>query len=1238
MISSGAAATERCDVLISYRHEDEPFAERLEQELKRYQVVAFFDKASHHVGHIWRQQWLNSLGAKPPGLDGSIVGPGVIILATAAMQAERPGEDQVVREILDAVACSKSDHGIAIAPLCFDEPGFKALRQRVSTRSGTDVIGARHWANNLADIATKHPETISRDDWDRICREIIRVARSHTLRKLQNLREETLSWANKVTSRFFHPELDLFRATGDFDGIHRILEATEARSEAPRLAIVGAGGTGKTAQLARTLQKVCSDQGSRLYPILLASDDLGREIKRVKKTLNLAASDDFDRLEDIHEWAQGRLVFIVDSLERAPDIETALAHLMRLQSAAAGLVLTCRASIWDKKANDQLKFDNDQTLRIVDIDNATVARELGETQDFVSLHPYLRQALFLDVAAHLRSDKRVGAAQKRLALLSQTALLEALRDWSTDTDQRSTDRSPITEATKAFLKKLAERQVKEQSFHVQISDDDAASSDALRIDSSVEDQLERQRPYLLREVLHSDAVVRLRHDNIDAHNIARLLTDDPTLLTTLLSNADNGFNQIVLEAVAQRAADQIQAGLPTPDHLIEIFEQFVLDCDNKAIPDANKRGWSLGFVLQNKIDIFQNLIRDSLTWTYTQDPPPGDGTKRYSSCRTLNQRTLSSLSSMFLGARPLELSDPGGKTIAALASLVRRDDVAYKGRLLEALPRFDDATDGAATFLLELCTDRRFITGDPGISAYLAEALYDAVRGGLSTIPPAQVLAAVDQMRVLVDQLPSGNGALQRPALRKLIQRRNQIAERLGQAQIAEPAVTELEYLQAFALHHATDPKRVSDWRTFNAYADRLAFDADSSVTSDAVILALGRGLWHDMDNCQVAVARSLGSIDHPFARGLLVHVIATRSDNRVENACLASLAKQAKRLAHREPEREAFAAALARSCAQRWIEMPASREAELTSLLQSLEWHGNRIVTAGALEISAVAVTGAAMSGRPIVFNDDVKHVLDFEAGFDSGPEKERKVALDLWEANRTDTARLSLSASTWRMPHTFHVSVGNALANVPVTSRKALGDRTAEHDHAVTRQVSTVAHCHRLYELFLQGAPPHPHILCLHAIVITADDRKIVRARRSQSADYHAGLWSLTFEEQVREEDLALDTNLVRGVAIRGLEEEFGLDLQPDQVVISDVVAMLEWPSLNICLTACIELACVSEDVIDAGGTDGELIDVEALPFRATLSELAKPYPGVFVDGSGSDIHPTALFRLAYLARLAQ
>ena len=87
-------------------------------------------------------------------------------------------------------------------------------------------------------------------------------------------------------------------------------------------------------------------------------------------------------------------------------------------------------------------------------------------------------------------------------------------------------------------------------------------------DSGYEDAIahlvEHGKYAILEGVNESGVRIRLRHDVIDAHNIANLLQDDPKLFSEVLGSREHkgklhlGFGQLLFEGVAQAAHDRRQ--------------------------------------------------------------------------------------------------------------------------------------------------------------------------------------------------------------------------------------------------------------------------------------------------------------------------------------------------------------------------------------------------------------------------------------------------------------------------------------------------------------------------------------------------------------------------------------------------------------------------------------------------------------------------------------------------------
>jgi isopentenyldiphosphate isomerase len=139
-------------------------------------------------------------------------------------------------------------------------------------------------------------------------------------------------------------------------------------------------------------------------------------------------------------------------------------------------------------------------------------------------------------------------------------------------------------------------------------------------------------------------------------------------------------------------------------------------------------------------------------------------------------------------------------------------------------------------------------------------------------------------------------------------------------------------------------------------------------------------------------------------------------------------------------------------------------------------------------------------------------------------------------------------------------------------------------------------------------------PHAFCLHMVIVTADSRLLL-AKRSDKLRYNPGVWSLSVEEQMSEEDLREPPDRVmRAWAHRLLWEELGLsreDINETDVRVLSV--FLEADVLNCSMAAVAYLPLSSKDLealLRAGGRpDPEVDEFLFISEDQLLDELRDP-----------------------------
>lgn len=164
-------------------------------------------------------------------------------------------------------------------------------------------------------------------------------------------------------------------------------------------------------------------------------------------------------------------------------------------------------------------------------------------------------------------------------------------------------------------------------------------------------------------------------------------------------------------------------------------------------------------------------------------------------------------------------------------------------------------------------------------------------------------------------------------------------------------------------------------------------------------------------------------------------------------------------------------------------------------------------------------------------------------------------------------------------------------------------------------------------------------PNIACVHAVATTSDNMLIVGLRR-RNLDYHGHKWSVSFEEQVWEEDQQEpnDKDLPFNAAARGANEEFlG---RGSKIVLKENVRLLslflEYSILNLTYCAHVEIPLSFQDLVHRwrdAHADPEFEDLQ--PVSCDLEPLAGMLLSercpLGLDGPGGGAwHPTSRYRL--------
>lgn len=1240
------------DVLISYRHSDHAFAKALVDRLIALDVRSFVDARVHVSGYAWQAFWTNALAAEPSSLDPR-VGPGIVVLATAAIH-ERKRVDHVVREIIDALRESRrSGRILPISILRFDPTAAEELQRRLNQlqprhRDLNLDLSVFHRSLPLYDIDVAHPQRLTTEDWIKVCRAVLHTARAAVTRRLEAERQSAINWAETTIARQLTSEvIDFSDLAAERLAARFAAGSTVAdrRLNVSRLAVVGPGGAGKTTLVARTLLQALRADRNLFFPLVLTADDLARDkAHAVRRRLGLGRDlvvEPDSMLHDYYAFAQGRIFVVTDGLERSDDV-TATAHDLAQIGDEVGIWITSRDEAW-AEANRVLAFDENEVAPLRGISRTIVAKWISGlgiaiTEDFIgSRGDFLRNAVFLDVAAYLLRDQAISLSRRRHACESSTHLLDLLFDWSIDNHRGGNDAVQAAEDRRLLLKRLAALQVSGKQFAIDrdrlLGDDPAARArNARALDSFLDGTslvIEERMPGEPRRV-------RLRHDVVDSHNIAMLVLPDPQSRQGLYDALDVGFGQIAFEGVIQCAHDRPQTAVKD-----EFFDFFLRMVDNKRVARFKAPGWNSGYVIMARLAAFIPQIASVLGGEYVGDRRPAEG-ETISALRppTLTEGALSSVGSMFLGARPLSIADPDGRLIGNLGRLVHA--TPYRARLIEAIARIDSPS-AAVDLLEQLAAETDTLSRDQPIALYLADSLQEIAREA-----PALATRIEAVLSQTISYFTSGHLDVELPVLRFLFRSRNLVRRAAQLPEIAEPAESEAEYLQGLRLHAWKAPRRFSDWRLFEDYAHRIARAGGKigDAICEPAIFALGAGLWHEHVRCHEFAAAALGAIDHPFARGILLQALVMEDQERTLRSLFDAVAQQAKFTRARPPTARAFLRAIRRTAAQRYARTGAAKLGAdaFQACIRACGVTDAAIVSAGIVEVAPLAPDASfSRAGASHASEVQFEWLSRAETTLDVGPELEPKAALLLEPPDGQPIRHLAVRPATWAIPARAHRAIMARMAEIERLPRDSTTIfpstcaglcKLAHYDRRIARQVEAAARLHATFESVFGGAPPDwPSIAVVHVIVSTRDG-KIIDARRSSKAWYAPGRWATSFEEQIMRPELEASEPLA-AIVTRGLWEEF--HVRASTLALRKISLMLEWPSLNPGLVIDAEVANLAREFCDAKpqGDDAELGQVEARDrdwIEASL--VASPLGFVAMEEDGSR-HPSSAARLALLRR---
>ena len=1213
---------EKCHVLICYRRVDTGLAQAVKTRLETsFNLKVFLDEDCHRPGYLWREMWKEQLYQAVDSDVAPNLGPTVVVIATAsACQPRDP--DIVVEEIWDALHPQKGITDVPIVLLRFGEEGWKELERRLVIRNNGHSGG-----RDPETIATQlhQPEifkSITSYDNDReyietvldtCCAFIVKSVRAYFIRRLVKERKQTLAWARRIVGRQLVPKQRFDRGE-----INKAINDLVSKPELRSVAFVGPGGTGKTTAVARALVEVLEVPDSKcFFPILLTDEDILDIDSALKRRLGLnwVSKDKVISLaeEGLH-WFKDLICFVTDSLEHADDPKEAAQKLWRLLGTCK-LVFTSRPGAWMAAHPVLARTDTCETppdariIELTDLKSKMVADILDIKGSDLASRPFLRNPVFLDICLYLAAQE-----QGKTPSLpdTETALLDKMRKYCLEPNEGLTniERRLKGEANERLMKDLARCQIESGCFYVPREKIDG-HSDLLNI-------LIDNANYIVED----DGMIRLRHDIIDSHNIAvtNEICSNVDVFNATIKLLIKGFGRVLFETVMQIAHDR-----KVVSTIDRYFEQFLLVVDNKVT--RHSESWNAGYVITARLKVFLGQIRNVLNGEYLGNRLPVSTGEKLSSLHPpkLTQLALSSVAAMFGGAASFSMEDEDGCILSALRRYI--STVSLRARLIEALPKINrpqEVEDALESF----ADNAQLVKDDPGIAQYLATALVEAAFEDRDFEQRAYV--ALQKLLIPVEELQPPSPVLSR-TVRQAI---GEVERLLGidmQQRIAPStdgafAVEELE--EGLALCDRFSPERASDWTIVERYLAIVGMQRQLQ-SLPLVTMLVTRSLWHQHARIHQKAYEILGILNNSRARAALLYALTFETDDVSETALIAALERQMNAVSTDSQRAKRFQLAFRRALATRIGTAGQQRLVEFGQIVEDIGVDRS-IVTSEYVELQRYEVLPGLTLDQPAACLPE--WLTTAERTRDVGAELEQKLSFVAGQADA-----ILCSSSTWAAPRRLHLALQEREAFLDGICRThGIAPIMRPPSHDWKESSGFAAHLEAIMSLYesFEGESPLPSIGCVHALLVTKD-HQLLQARRSPDSAYYPNAWSMSFEEQMRKEDLEGGRGVLTCL-LRGILEEFGVELDLSQVTPLAASFGIEWSAANRALLIVCRLehdARSFMEIANISSGDGEISEFGFIPMESVRNSLARHQTGFWCFAAGNPQHSTNAARLALL-----
>lgn len=1160
------------DVFISYkRGARDALCDLVRGRIMDWGLQPFVDRWDLKPGESWIGQMLKVADQRPK----------VVVLVNRAAAVEGCYVFEEVRAALD--------RNLDVIPILLDDTPYTVF----GIRKDTQYIDAKDCTDDAVVL-----KKIDRDLW---------VSLHDDTKVLEGLRDETRSAVNGILVAAHRGEFWRRTKAG-------YLPVSSDHHDT-QWALVAPGGSGKSVLIALHLQELRLHRDR--YPVILDRAVLRGGKNAVSRLLGARQAEELPvylgKLRALHG---ARVTLAIDSLDGlgAADELDQIADLLVFLSGHASIIVGCRPEVWKSKFASRLSFE---------------VRTISELSDdvvdsFLSNVPVqLRQLRILRIPFFL-SYVLEHTAVLNNEVASESKFLTRIWDQAARTEKGGQTRSSNKPE---LLRKLARLQLLQNRFDVPIHEFLQA------LGSSADNDLDREelrRVGLLQETeAHAEGGrVRLRHDLLDAFNVAQLLADPnegPLLRQKLYADVHRGLGRHVLQSLVQGVHD-----FGIPELLQEIFQRLLDMLDRKGLSTllgasattreerpAMANAWEATFVLYGKFEILSDFIvrvldgeiAASLEDIYTR----GEEVP-IRSCLgerpMVTQEAASSLASAFL---ELAQGDPRAPQ-EAIAVLTRNlDRWKFRGRIVEALAKYRqrEAVEAIEEFAIrELARPKR----DKGVFEYIARAL--------GTLSPLNRDSAIEILERLRTESDPGSTA-QQDAVESLNRYDRFRFKPLPPIELTDEVLIE-------QLRLRDQEGRYTDWRKILKYVGQVRGRAH---LSDELMDAVCRAIEHQQTHAQEKVVECLADIDHPRARAALLAKLGTDViSHSVREACFRAVGSQLasatgpmlatrRCLVHRAANHIAASGDVGTAeSLRRLLDRP-----ELTprvpllligiaaEVLPGLRPPSGRRAQA-ALNVVAPAESPLEPDALAIVTQQDI---------IEAGPPIETKYRFVALARPRDDLLSAELVEIGWGRAKGFHTAMLRDGERVPPDVLEAV-----------------------LAEIF-RGAPRVPGVAVVHAVVVTSDD-KVIFQRRSESAGYAPGHWSATFEEQITTSDFVRAENAAVVATRRGFEEEFHTNIWNSEHTVDVVGVLMQMDTLNIGLVTVAKLTLPYEVILrNSARTTSDpqerSLDVDQ---QIRLQDTATAIDAIDVadvrrDPSGYKVarlfplHPTSAIRLVMLER---